>query len=116
MKVTVPVVTMSLIGAIILVVVAAQFRMLAAAAFLVALVSYAFQGRHKRYALTLWALVVSIVFRFLPVGVSFRNCDGPPRIIEVDYGLPGPGSRIGELHSSCKIDHRGDAIPGIFPP
>ena len=104
-----------IIGAAVFYIVAGQMRLLGGVFFLIAVLVYAFQGLHRRFSATLWILGVAVGVSFLPLDVTLRNCDGPPKVIDVVYGYPA-NSTIPDMHSACEIDWRGDVILSIFPP
>lgn len=104
-----------IIGAVVFVVVTGQMRLLGVVLFLVAVLVYAFQGAHKRFSAALWLLGIAAGLSFMPVDVTLRNCDGPPKLVEVVYGLPAD-STIPDMHRACEIDWRGDLILSAFPP
>lgn len=103
------------IGAVVFFVVIGQLRLLGGVFFLIAVLVYAFQGAHKRFSVALWLLGVAVGLSFVPIDVTLRNCDGPPRLVRVVYGYPAD-STIPDKHGACEIDWRGDVIVSIFPP
>jgi len=104
-----------IIGAFVMFIVIFQMRLLGGVFFLVAVLAYAFQGAHKKFSATLWFLGIAVALSFLPVDVTLRSCDGPPKLIEVRYGLP-EDSTIPNMHRACEIDWRGDVVGSVFPP
>ena len=103
------------LGAVAFLVVVGQMRLLGGIFFLVAVLVYAFQGLHRRFSATHWLLGAAVGLSLLPIDVTLRNCNGPPKIVGVVYGYPAD-STIPDLHSACEIDWRGDVVFEIFPP
>jgi len=104
-----------IIGVFVMFIVVFQMRLLGGVFFLAAVLAYVFQSAHKKFTATLWILGIAVALSFLPVDVTLRSCDGPPKLVEVQYGLP-VDSTIPNMHSDCEIDWRGDVIYSLIPP
>jgi hypothetical protein len=80
------------------------FRLTACVAILVAIISYATLSLHRSIKFVVISWIVFVVLTFIPFDISLRNHPGPPRIVPLVMGYPGP-----ELLEPAQ---RGDIICG----
>ena len=103
-----------LTGVAVSAVVLVQLRPAGMMLFFIAVLVYAFQGLHKRFAATHWLLGLAVCASMLPIDISLRNCDGPPKFVPIIYGYPSDDA-LGNMPTNCQVEWRGDVIHPALP-